>query len=109
MHFHTGDEKLKCPYKGCEKHFDKPALLTDTSTFPRTTHYACPYCMSKIDILVENLQVVEVKPTDYPTVFDSPAKCAHYLGFLNMLPKDAPYPDECLICPKVLQCGLKRC
>ena len=108
MHFHTSDEKLKCPYKGCEKHFDKPALLTDTTTFPRTTHYACPYCMSKIDILVDNLQVVEVKPTDYPTVFDSPAKCAHYLGFLNMLPKDAPYPDECLICPKVLQCGLKR-
>jgi hypothetical protein len=108
LHMHTHDEKLKCPYKGCEKSFDKPAVLTDSSTMPRETYYACPHCMSKLDILVDNMKIVSVKPTEYPKVFDSPAKCAHYIGFLNAIPKDAPIPDECLICPKVLQCGVRK-
>jgi hypothetical protein len=64
--------------------------------------------MSKLDIMVEKMKIVSVKPTEYPKVFDSPAKCAHYFGFLNAIPKDAPIPDECLVCPKVLQCNIKR-
>jgi uncharacterized Zn-finger protein len=108
LHIHIHDEKLKCPYKGCGKSFDKPTVLTDSSSMPRQTYYACPYCMSKLDIIVENLKLVGVKTTEYPKVFDSPAKCAHYYGFLTALPKDAPIPDECLICPKVLQCNIKR-
>lgn len=102
------NENLKCPYKGCGKSFEKPAVLTDSTAVPRETYYACPYCMSKLDILVENMKIVGVKPTEYPKVFESPAKCAHFLGFLTTLPKDAPIPDECLICPKVLQCTIKK-
>jgi len=64
--------------------------------------------MSKIDIVVENMKIVGVKSTEYPKVFDSPAKCAYYFGFLNSIPKDMPIPDECLVCPKVLQCSVKR-
>ncbi|MEM2969507.1 MAG: hypothetical protein QXR63_01065 [Candidatus Bathyarchaeia archaeon] len=108
MHFLHREEKLRCPYKGCEKTFDKPALLTDTSMIPRQTYYACPYCMSKIDIIVEKMKIVGVKPTEYPKVFDSPAKCAHYFGFLNSIPKEMSIPDECLVCPKVLQCAAKK-
>jgi DNA-directed RNA polymerase subunit RPC12/RpoP len=99
---------LKCPYNGCGKNFDKPTVLTDSSVIPRESYYACPYCNSKIDIVVEGINIVGVRATEYPKVFDSPAKCAHYFGFLNSLPKDASLPDECLVCPKVLQCGLKR-
>jgi DNA-directed RNA polymerase subunit RPC12/RpoP len=102
------EEKLRCPYKGCEKTFDKPVLLTDNRTIPRQSYYACPYCMSRIEIVTENMKIKEVKPTDYPTVLDSPAKCAHYSGLLNNLPADAPLPDECLICPKILQCDIRR-
>ena len=40
--------------------------------------------MSKIDIVTENMRVVDVKPVEYPpTVFDSPAKCAHFSGLLG--------------------------
>jgi len=105
---HHHEEKLKCPYRGCGKTFEKPAVLTDNSTLPRQTYYACPHCMSKIDIVVENMKIVGVKSTDYPKVFDSPAKCAYYFGFLNSIPKDMPIPDECLVCPKILQCSVKR-
>ncbi|MEM0313162.1 MAG: hypothetical protein QW056_03645 [Candidatus Bathyarchaeia archaeon] len=101
-------EKLKCPYKGCGKSFSKPAVVTDTSVIPRETHYACPYCMSKIDVIIEDDKIVEVKPADYPRVLDSPAKCAYHFGFLSTLPKESPIPDECLVCPKVLQCTIRR-
>lgn len=105
---HNGDEKMKCPYKGCEKGFDKPTVLTDASTVPRSSFYACPHCMSKLDITMDGMKIKSVKATDYPTVFESPAKCAHFFGFLNSYPEDAPLADECLICPKVLQCNNRK-
>jgi hypothetical protein len=109
MHLHIHHEaKLKCPYKGCGKSFERPAVLTDSSTLPRKTNYACPFCMSKIDLTVENLKVVDVKPLEYPKVFDSPAKCAHYSGLLDATLTDRALPEECLICPKVLQCMLGK-
>jgi hypothetical protein len=64
--------------------------------------------MSKIDLAVEGLKVVNVRPLEYPKVFDSPAKCAHYTGLLNATLTDGPLPEECLICPKVLQCSMKK-
>ena len=107
LHPHHG-EKLKCPYKGCGKSFDRFTTVTDSSTLPRRTYYACPHCMSKIEVLTENLKIVGIKPIEYAKVFDSPAKCAHYSGFLSALSKDMAIPDECLVCPKILQCGIKK-
>ena len=105
FHSHS-EEKLKCPYKGCEKKFDNPTVITDTSVIPRQNHYACPYCMSKLEIATLNEKIVSVKPTEYPMVFDSPAKCAHFSGLLH--PGDMSTQDECLICPKVLQCEKRK-
>ncbi|MCW4045884.1 MAG: hypothetical protein NWE94_10270 [Candidatus Bathyarchaeota archaeon] len=106
--FHLHEDKLRCPYKGCEKTFDKPTVLTDASTVPRQSFYACPFCMSKLEIVTEGLKIVDVRAVDYPTVFDSPAKCAHFSGLLNGLPSDGTLPDECLVCPKVLQCNIRK-
>jgi hypothetical protein len=107
LHLHSGP-KLKCPYNGCRKSFERPTILTDPSTTPRKTFYACPHCMSKIDIQVENLKVVNVKATEYGKVFDSPAKCAHYSGYVDAISYDMTIPDDCLVCPKILQCGIKK-
>ncbi len=103
-----GDDKLRCPYDGCGKKFEKPTVLTDFSTVPRASYYACPHCMSRLDITMDGMKIKEIKPTDYPRVFESPAKCAHFFGSLNPFPADAPLPDDCLICPKVLQCNLRK-
>lgn len=64
--------------------------------------------MSKIDIITKNMRIVGIKPTEYPRVFESPAKCARYSGLLTAVSKDVPIPDECLVCPKVLQCNLRK-
>ncbi len=83
-------------------------MLTDAATVPRQSHYACPHCMSKLDIVLDDLRIVGVKATEYPMVFDSPAKCAHFSGLLNGLPEGASLPDDCLLCPKVLQCNARK-
>jgi len=109
LRLHPGpDEKLQCPYDGCGKKFGKPIVLTDTTTVPRSSYYACPHCMSKLDIAMDGMKIKEIKAADYPKVFDSPAKCAHFAGHLHAFPADAPLPDECLVCPKVLQCNLRK-
>ena len=106
FHMHH-EEKLKCPYKGCEKTFDKPTVITDNSVLPRETHFACPFCMSKLNIITEKEKIVEIKPIDYNTVFESPAKCAIFNGLLQPGQKILTM-DECLICPKVLQCNIRK-
>jgi DNA-directed RNA polymerase subunit RPC12/RpoP len=108
FHSHSHGEQLRCPYKGCEKAFEKPTVLTDMSIIPRQSYYACPHCMSRLNITTENMKITSVKPTEYPKVFESPAKCAHFSGLLNSLPEGAPLPEECLLCPKVLQCSLRK-
>jgi hypothetical protein len=106
FHAHGSGEKLQCPYKGCEKHFDRPTMITDDTVLPRQTHFACPYCMSRLELDMEKEKIVGVRATEYPTVFDSPAKCAHFSGLLNTPP--GSLSDECLICPKVLQCNNRK-
>ncbi|MGA2681663.1 MAG: hypothetical protein ABSF44_07680 [Candidatus Bathyarchaeia archaeon] len=106
--FHGHEQKLKCPYKGCEKVFDKPSVITDNSTIPRQTHFACPYCMSKLKLITEKNRVLEVRPTEYPTVFDSPAKCARYSSLLHAPGESMLSQEECLVCPKVLQCNIRK-
>ena len=108
FHSHSHIEKLRCPYKGCEKSFDKPTLLTDSSNLIRQSHYACPHCMSKLEIITDNTKIVSVNPAEYPKVFESPAKCAHFSSFSTVRPKNMPLADECLICPKVLQCKIRK-
>jgi len=100
--------KLKCPYKGCEKEFDKPTMITDSSVIPRETHYTCPYCMSKLDIVTKDTRVIGVNATEYPLVFDSPAKCARFSGLLNTPRESMLTQEECLICPKILQCNIRN-
>jgi len=34
----------------------------------------------------------------------SPSNCPHHFGYLANRPKNTPTPQECLICPKILEC-----
>ena len=82
--------------------------MTEHEGFPRRSFYACPHCQSKIDLIIEDMKVIDIKPIEYPTVFESPAKCAYYSGFLNAVSRDMALPEDCLVCPKVLQCTVRK-
>lgn len=103
-------ENLTCPYDKCAKTFEQPVVLTNLSKTPRETYYACPYCFSKLEIALENqenLSSVSVKTSDNADV-TSPQKCSHHLGYLATLQNDGSIPDECLTCPKLIQCMVKK-
>jgi transcription elongation factor Elf1 len=64
--------------------------------------------MSKLEIKTDKMKIVSVNPAEYPKVFESPAKCAHFSSFATIRPKNMPLADECLLCPKVLQCEIRK-
>jgi len=106
----TTTGKLHCPYATCKKTFEKPIVLTDTSQLVRETYYACPHCKSKIEIIPEdptNPRLVSVEDV-FSFGPKSPASCGHHFGYLRDLSDSAGIPDECAVCPKVMQCFVKK-
>ena len=102
-------EHLVCPYNQCKKEFEKPVILTDLSKMPRETYYACPHCLTKVDVVVkdQSLDTVSVKTSEGGPE-NTPSECPYRFGYLKALPKDAAIPDGCLTCPKLLQCFVKK-
>jgi len=111
-------ETCTCPNDECGRSFDRPIEITVFSSNPPETYPACPYCMSRIDTEREE----EYEPTKNAsmslgirTVLEreqekiekegtGEAKCSQGFGYLKKRPKGAPIPDECLTCPKMIQC-----
>jgi hypothetical protein len=69
--------KLKCPYRECEKEFDKPIVITDSSSIPRETHYGCPHCKSYLNIETKDSKVIGVNAAEHPNVYDLNDKSTH--------------------------------
>jgi DNA-directed RNA polymerase subunit RPC12/RpoP len=101
-------ERLFCPYGDCGKGFVKPLLLTDSSQILRETYYACPHCHSKLDITLEDSHAIRVEKCDGEKSASTPVTCAHSFGHLKTLQDNTQIPDDCLICPKILQCSLRK-
>lgn len=102
--------KLQCPYATCQKTFEKPIVMTDNSKLIRETYYACPHCRSKVEIVIDDPthpRLVSVEGF-FNTSQKAPASCQHQLGYLQNLPESASIPDECAVCPKVMQCFVRK-
>ena len=88
--------------------------MSDVSTTPAEQYYACPHCFIKLDVISTQLQKEEEKekkegpPVKPPEKEEKgPSGCPHHFGYLASRAKGAPIPQECLICPKVLDCVMK--
>ena len=102
-------EHLVCPYNECKKEFEKPIILTDFSKMPRETYYACPHCLTKVDVVAKDQGLGSVSlETSGNAAEQTPSKCPYQFGYLKTLPRDTAVPDGCLTCPKLLQCFVKK-
>jgi hypothetical protein len=126
---------LVCPYTRCGRAFEQPVLVTDGSKLPRETYYACPHCMLRLELSMEpdgkdGLGHVHVKTfndggllseleagdkgrqfgeaVSHPQYTRPSKTCRHFLGYLRSLPRGRALPDECTVCPNVVQCYLRR-
>ncbi len=102
--------KLQCPYAMCNKTFEKPIVLCDESQLVRETYYACPHCRSKIEIDVTDPMHPTLAGVDNTFYVGqrAPVGCPHGFGYLRALPSDVEIPDECAVCPKVVQCSVRK-
>ena len=102
-------DHLVCPYNECKKDFEKPLVLTDFSRTPRETYYACPHCLTKVDVVVKDSDMNSVSvETSVNPVEKPPTECAYRFGYLKTLPKEAAIPDGCLTCPELLRCFVEK-
>jgi hypothetical protein len=100
---------LRCTQ--CNGTFQEPLLATLSSGGSVQTYNACPRCLSKVSevkhqkseadeqasISTRNVKKVVVKT-------EEDVKCKHFLGYLKKHPKSTPFPDECLVCDKMIEC-----
>ncbi len=100
---------LVCPYEQCGKHFEKPVVLLNTTQIGRETYYACPHCQSKLDVTIDvgDASKIFVAATTTPVV-TTPDTCKHGFGFLRNMDDSSEIPDDCAVCPKVMQCFAKK-
>jgi hypothetical protein len=54
---------------------------------------------------VETQESMEERQLPTPSQTTS-LKCPYHFGYLKKLPKDSPIPDECLSCPRMIECSL---
>ncbi|RLI20788.1 hypothetical protein DRO54_05345 [Candidatus Bathyarchaeota archaeon] len=116
--------KYICPYEDCGREFEKPILVTNKSINPPQTYLGCPHCLSRIDVEVPEVKKVEekieqtVKLAEIKKIIEKNAKkekkkkekeegeCPYHFGYLKEKEKDLPIPEECLTCPRMLECML---
>ncbi len=125
-----------CPNPDCQRKIEEPLLLNDLSKTPAEQYYACPYCRAKLeDVIEESTLGPPIRPSSekvLDAISTEPQKekeekkkkeelpvkppekeekglsrCPHHFGYLASRAKDAPIPQECLTCPKVLDCMTK--
>jgi hypothetical protein len=110
-----------CPNPRCNRKIEEPILLKSLSTAPEEQYYACPHCFIKLDVDAEKAQpqkeeekleeekLEKEKPAVKPPEKEGkgPSGCPHHFRYLAKRPKNAPIPQECLICSKVVECMLK--
>ena len=104
-----GSEHLVCPYSKCKKEFERPLMLTDFSRTPRESYYACPHCLTKVDVVAKDKKLDSVSlESSEGASGKTPSECSFRFGYLKTLPREAAIPDGCLSCPKLLQCFVKK-
>jgi len=108
--FRESQTSFRCT--GCNGTFQKPILATVSSRGCVKTYYACPRCLLKVGDVKQHkdeedketsISIEKVKKVAVAKHEDT-VKCKHFLGYLKKRSKDAPIPDECLTCDKMIEC-----
>lgn len=92
----------------CGEDFMKPLLTTLSSSGHSQIYYACPRCLTKVNVAThqhdEQQEEPETEPRRPEPATDEELKCQHFFGYLKKRPKNMPVPDTCLTCDKMVEC-----
>ncbi|MEM2263415.1 MAG: hypothetical protein QW160_04255 [Candidatus Bathyarchaeia archaeon] len=97
----------------------KPLRVENLSSGTALVYEGCPHCLTEVNMENEASMNVEqqVKPNlelehkreEAISIKPSAetARCPHYFGYLSECSTRDRLPEECMICPKIVQCMLK--
>ncbi len=88
----------------CGGTFEKPILATVSCDGQVQEYYACPCCMTRINNERKNITISEEDVKKPSAKFENNVECKHFFGYLKTRPKEAPIPDECLTCGRMIEC-----
>ena len=98
--------KNYCPNPDCKCEIPEPIAIINLSTTPERKYHGCPTCFFEID--TDSSEHKKTHSTKPPKTKDNPStSCNNYFGYLANRPKDTSTPQECLVCPKLVECILK--
>ena len=90
---------------------------------PTEPYYACPYCLTKLEIeqpkKEEEKVTFETLPQTQPEnkqneskeknkTEEKPSECQLHLGYLSERSSKEQIPDDCLVCKDIVECMLKK-
>jgi len=97
----------------CGRELESPLKLTVLSEEPKETYLACPFCFTRveearaetfIEPAVGKKQEKARKKLKAGAVGAGVGSCNHRFGYLKGRARNAAIPDECLVCPRILEC-----
>jgi hypothetical protein len=59
-------------------------------------------------VLEKVVEAIANQPTAESDKEEKQTKCLHHFGYLAKLPKSSSIPEECFLCPKVVECIAKQ-
>ncbi|MCL5950018.1 MAG: hypothetical protein M1490_06030 [Candidatus Bathyarchaeota archaeon] len=87
---------------------------------PAEPYFACPFCLTKTEI-VEEPQKIDEKPEEIAQTKisqveikeknksgDKPSGCRYHIGYLSERSSKEQIPDECLVCKDIVDCMLRK-
>ena len=104
-----------CPNPKCQKKLEKLIIVNENSSSPADFYYACPHCQFKLDPTTTQLfkkEEISIKQKTQTkrkqSKRENPPGCPKYFGYLANGLKDSLILNECLICPKMLDCTREK-
>jgi hypothetical protein len=98
---------IYCPNPKCKREILEPIVINDFSTSPKRTYNGCPNCFSEVNPVTSQAQEIEPEAIPIKNEEKSSSPCNRYDEYLASRITGSPIPEECLVCPKLLECALK--
>jgi hypothetical protein len=87
----------------CGKAFRDAVKVRDLSTTFGKIYYACPRCLNEVNVQDSPPKSPEPAAPATPAPSKPSLECPHYENLKKRL-----IPDECLVCPKLIECTRKN-
>jgi hypothetical protein len=118
---------VTCQNVSCKKIFLAPLKAINLQGNPTEPYFACPFCLTKIEIKQNAIAPIDVEETLLeepksktkpkakmedkeirPISQEKPGDCKYHPGYLSERSSKEQIPDDCLVCKRIVDCMLKK-